>query len=216
MKLFLKNTLTPFHWILIYGFSLLLLRIIITGELYFIFLAWNLFLAAVPLWICKIIEKFHGNIGMGTVLLFAVWLLFLPNTFYVVTDLMHLQNSSGALLMLDVLLILSFALICLYLGFASLQKMNKIIIDSFHLRSLIFFNYSILILCSFGIYLGRFLRYNSWNIISNPKSLFLDCFNFLKYPMENKEVWIFTFGFGLFLISIHRLFNKTSYAIDQE
>lgn len=216
MKLFLKNTLTPFHWILIYGFSLLFLRIIITGELYFIFLVWNLFLAAVPFWISKMIKKYTSNAGIGTVLLFAVWLLFLPNTFYVVTDLMHLQNSSGAFLILDVLLILSFALICLHLGFASLQKMNEIITDRLYLRNLNFFNYSILVLCSFGIYLGRFLRYNSWNIINNPKNLFLDCFNFLKYPMENKEVWIFTLGFGLFLISLHSLFDKTSYAINQE
>lgn len=216
MKILLQNTHPLFNRMLIYAISLLLLRIIITGEFYFIFLIWNLFLAAVPLWVSRISEKYSSNNKYGAVLLFFVWLLFLPNTFYVITDLIHLKNSSSVYLMLDVLLIFSFAVLCCNLGFYSLNQINNIFRINFPKLNLNFFNYFVLILCSFGIYLGRFLRYNSWNIISNPKNLFFDCLNYFIYPVENIEVWIFTFGFGLFLISIKSLFEKTSYAINQK
>jgi len=207
---------TTSYQLLIYGISLLMIRIFLTGELYYIFLIWNLFLAAVPWWVSQIAEKYRDISVVGNLLLFAIWLLFLPNTFYVITDLIHLKNSTGFYLMLDILLILTFAFICVFLGYSSLNKMSKIIRERFPKINLNYFNYPVLILCSFGIYLGRFLRYNSWNIINNPRNLFLDCLNYLINPIENKEVWLFTFGFGLFLISLKSLFSYNKYAIKQK
>jgi len=202
--------------LLMYGVSLLMIRIFLTGEFYFTFLLWNLFLAAIPWLVSQIAEKYRDISVVGNLSLFAIWLLFLPNTFYVITDLIHLKNSTGFYVMLDILLILSFAFICVFLGYSSLNKVNKIVRGRFPEINLNYFNYSILILCSFGIYLGRFLRYNSWNIINNPRNLFLDCMNYLIHPIENKEVWLFTFGFGLFLISLKSLFKNTRYAIGQK
>lgn len=213
MNLFTMKTT---YKLLIYAISLLLIRIFLTGEIYYIFLLWNLFLAAVPWWISQIAEK-HTHLSIvGNLSLFALWLLFLPNTFYVITDLIHLKNSTGLYLMLDILLLLTFAFICVFLGYASLNKVNKIVTERFPKINLKYFNYSVLILCSFGIYLGRFLRYNSWNIVNNPRNLFLDCLNYLIHPIENKEVWLFTFGFGLFLISLKSLFKNTRYAIEKK
>lgn len=193
-----------------------MIRIFLTGELYYTFLLWNLFLAAIPWWISQIADKYKDLSVVGNLSLLAIWLLFLPNTFYVITDLIHLKNSTGLYLMLDILLILSFTFICVFLGYASMNRMNKIVWERFSKINMKYFNYSVLILCSFGIYLGRFLRYNSWNIRNNPKNLFLDCLNYLINPIENKEVWLFTFGFGLFLISLKSLFKNTKYAIGQK
>ena len=57
----------------------------------------------------------------------------------------------------------------------------------------------VIFLTGFGVYLGRFLRYNSWEILSNPKYLFIDILNIAIKPFSNQEAWLFTILFGLFL-----------------
>jgi len=75
----------------------------------------------------------------------------------------------------------------------------------------------VLILCGFGIYLGRVVRFNSWDLITNPLDLFSTIGLYLINPIEHKSVWMFTLGFGIFLnfsfflfrIWKHRLLTKS-------
>ena len=109
-----SNRLTIRRWLLIScSFSLLLLtfRIILTGRLSYIFLAWNLFLASVPYFISEWFGRHPQIVARRTrlIALLFVWLLFMPNSFYMLTDLFHLDNMDNGNPWFDLTLILSFA-----------------------------------------------------------------------------------------------------------
>jgi uncharacterized membrane protein len=139
---------------------------------------------------------------------FLVWLVFLPNAPYIVTDLIHIRVGNDALLWLDVLVVLSFALSGLFLFYLSIRDMEKLLIVKFKQTTVTTLSVTILCLCGFGVYLGRFLRYNSWEIISNPQILIADVFNILISPFQNSEAWLFTLGFGGFLMVGYWMFNN--------
>jgi len=63
-------------------------------------------------------------------------------------------------------------------------------------------------LSAFGVYIGRFLRYNSWEILSKPFQIFKAIFNMITQPIINQEVWLFTFSLSLFLWLGYFVFNK--------
>jgi uncharacterized membrane protein len=131
---------------------------------------------------------------------FLVWLAFLPNAPYIVTDLIHIRVGNDTLLWLDVLVVLSFALSGLLLFYLSLLDMQQLIKSKFKRIPIQTISIFILFLSSFGVYLGRFLRYNSWEIISNPQVLISDVFEIMVSPFQNVTAWLFTLGFGGFLV----------------
>tara|TARA_R110002050_G_scaffold295079_1_gene453537 strand:- start:5111 stop:5779 length:669 start_codon:yes stop_codon:yes gene_type:complete len=178
---------------------LLMIRMKLTHSFFYLFLVWNLFLAVIPYTITNYLVSIPKLNKIGFVLGFSIWLLFLPNAPYIITDLMHLKISTTHLLWLDILVIMAFAFNGLLLFYLSLIDMkNKL--TTYLNKSLT--NYTIigmLFLSAFGVYLGRFLRYNSWELLSNPKYLCIDIINIVVKPFENKEVWLFTILFGTFL-----------------
>ena len=90
---------------------LLLLRVYFTGSLFYGFLIWNLFLAAIPYFISSILSKTVWLKKQALVLLviLGVWLLFLPNAPYLITDLMHLRHAKSSLSWLDPFMLFAFA-----------------------------------------------------------------------------------------------------------
>lgn len=186
---------------------LLLFRIKYLKSFYFLFLIWNIILAIVPYAITMYL-KTRSFSKFSMVFWFGVWLLFLPNAPYIITDLLHLKVSSTSMLWLDVLVILSFALTGLLLFYLTLRDMTKIVGDYYPKLNMKWLTPVIFFLCAFGVYLGRFLRYNSWEIISNPLNLLSDIFEMIVYPSQNMQVWIFTIGFGLFIWTGYSLFNR--------
>ncbi|WP_100616240.1 DUF1361 domain-containing protein [Confluentibacter citreus] len=178
---------------------LLMIRMKLTHSFFFLFLIWNLFLAVIPFAITSYLISIPKLNKYGLLLWFSLWLLFLPNAPYIITDLLHLKISSNHFLWLDILVVTSFALNGLLMFFLSLSDMKEILgrtIIKKHLNLLYVF---ILFLCGFGVYLGRFLRYNSWEIIHNPIILLNDILNIMLQPDINSEAWLFTFIFGSFL-----------------
>ena len=176
---------------------LLMIRMKLHQSFYLLFLVWNLFLAIIPFAITTGLMS-KPKVGKLTLVVsFGVWLLFLPNAPYIVTDLLHLTRTDQQYLWLDILVIMSFAFNGLILFFLSLSDMEKLLKQ--HLKPKIVFPIllSIFGLTAFGIYLGRFLRYNSWEIINNPLGIFSDMFQLIFEP--NLEAWIFTLTFASFL-----------------
>lgn len=187
--------------------ALLGFRLNWSGNSKFVFLVWNLFLAAIPLGFAVLLSKVER--WRLAAPLISGWLLFFPNAPYVLTDLLHLRPRSGIPVWYDLLMLLSFALVSLWLGFQSLQLVQVWIArKSSALMAWSFVAVS-LFLSGFGIYLGRFLRWNSWDIVSNPVSLMGDIWERFADPLAHGQTWGVTLGFGGLLLVAY-LFWKFS------
>jgi uncharacterized membrane protein len=167
--------------------GLLAVRIDRVGEPAFVFLTWNLFLAWIPFVLSLCMAAVHGRGGPRPLLwvLGAGWLLFLPNAPYILTDFIHLGRMCGAPLWLDATLIGTFATTGLALGLGSLLVVHHIV----EARAGRVVGWAVavssLVLSAIGIYLGRFPRFNSWDVVSDPHSLVPVVLQRLADPLGN-------------------------------
>src|SRR5258705_1400165 len=171
-----------------------------TGSGYYRFLLGNLFLAFVPLLLStglRIAERVLLNwiIKIG---IFGLWLLFFPNAPYILTDILHLTRTSQAPPWYDLALLLSCSGTGLLMGYLSLIDMQGIVERSF--SSIVGWIFAVvsLVLSGFGIYLGRFLRWNSWDVLTSPMLVF-QLLNGLTHPFANAQPLSVTFIFGVIL-----------------
>ncbi len=185
----------------IFCFGLSLFRFYFTGNTMFLFLNWNLFLAAIP-WALSIFWNLsvHRSKSIFTfsLLLFS-WLLFFPNSPYILTDLIHLKQRGTFPVWYDLILILAFAWTGLAFGFYSLIEIESILRKKFNDNFIKVISTTLLFASAFGVYIGRFLRWNSWDIVSNPLELFYDITHRFIYPMEHPRTWGITIIIGIFL-----------------
>ncbi len=138
------------------------------------FLPWNLLLAWIPMAFAFVTYRFHVRGDRPNVLLgvcVVAWFFFFPNAPYIVTDFVHLRHRPPVPLWFDLLMIASFAWTGLCLGYLSLYLMQEIARARFGRWPSWGFVVVMLLLGSVGIYMGRFLRWNSWDVLSNPKGL---------------------------------------------
>lgn len=196
-----------FHLLISISFAIALLffRMKITNSHYFIFLIWNLFLAALPYCISQSIKN-NTWLQSSKILLylcFALWLLFLPNSPYIVTDLVHLDNGNSTLAWFDLFLVFVFAINGLILGLLSMLDMYQIISFSYSKKVAFITMIKISLLTGYGIYLGRFLRFNSWDIIMHPKFLLYQ----MAQSIHDPKMILMTFAFGGFIWILFTLMN---------
>lgn len=186
-------------------FFLSVFRVIESGTPYFLFLNWNLFLAIVPyLLTASISSQKRGKIQRLKIIgVSMVWLLFFPNAPYILTDLFHLRIETSVPKWFDLILIISFAWTGLLYGFLSLMKIEKLYTNFFTKRQVEWLSSSILFLASFGVYLGRYLRWNSWDVVNNPSSLLFDISDRVINPFEHPRTWGVTILFGILLNIIY-------------
>ncbi|WP_299767391.1 DUF1361 domain-containing protein [uncultured Dokdonia sp.] len=177
---------------------LLTMRIKITGSFHYLFLVWNLFLAFIPYGITFMVRSQKKWTYKSWMLLpiFSFWLVFLPNTPYLITDLQHLQHASQKMVWYDTLLLFSFAAYGLFIMTLTIQDMQIILSKKIANKWSLLVLISIFVLCGFGIYLGRFLRWNSWDIIQNPLALIEDIIMRIRHPFTYAKTWIVTFGYA--------------------
>ncbi|WP_417860195.1 DUF1361 domain-containing protein [Winogradskyella sediminis] len=194
------KTLSLITVALLFSSILLMVRMKLNKSYAFLFLIWNVFLAIIPYAITMYLNTTSKLSKLKLGFWFMAWLAFLPNAPYIVTDLIHIRIGNDALLWLDVLVVLSFALSGLLVFYISLLDMQTLVKSIFKTLPIEMMSIAILFLCGFGVYLGRFLRYNSWEIISGPQYLFIDILNIIITPFQHFEAWLFTFGFSAFLI----------------
>lgn len=182
---------------LVFTIILLVIRIILSGELTYIFLAWNLFLAWIPFAISqKLIEVKNP---WKVFLLTGCWLLFLPNAPYIITDFLHLKQRPPIAYWFDILILFSAALNGLLLGLASLITVERFLAARYGNRISGIIILCSFFLCAFGIYMGRYLRWNSWDILVNPGEIAGDIFDRLFNPFSYLKTWAVTLSFGSFL-----------------
>lgn len=183
---------------------LMLLRVKITHDIYLLFLIWNLFLAFLPYFFSsKLMETLPGTIQFYGLLI--LWLLFLPNSFYLITDFIHLHYVNRFQFVYDTVLLSSFTFAGFYSGIISMNQVHFLLEMKYTKQKTQIFIISISYLSAFGIYLGRILRFNSWDIITNPIHLLTTV---LETVFKTESI-IFTIVLGTFILLIYKLFIKT-------
>jgi uncharacterized membrane protein len=188
--------------------ALVLLRFGESGSTKFGGLIWNLFLAWIPFVLAVVVyDRWRRGRGRGSLFaLGALWLLFFPNAPYIVTDFVHLERTSDAPYWYDAVTVSAFAWTGVLLGFASLFLVQTVVRQWRGVVASWVFAAVALALGSLGIYLGRFLRLNSWDALEHPSVLPRIVHAVARDPFRYSEaigvtvLFTFALGFAYFLL----------------
>lgn len=176
-------------------------RFFITEQRVFIGLVWNLFLAWIPLVFALL--AIRARKGWLMALFTGLWLLFFPNAPYILTDIIHFYPRDHAPYWYDLVLILSFAWTGFLLGYLSLYILHKRIAKLFGAWVGWGFTLISLALASFGIYLGRFERFNSWDLVTAPGDLLADIYMRLSHPFDHLRTYGVSILFMALLLGLY-------------
>jgi|KBSMisStaDraftv2_1062788.scaffolds.fasta_scaffold02296_11 uncharacterized membrane protein len=173
-------------------------RIVYTGDIVFGFLIWNLFLAFLPYLFAMLLVNSERKKSKYQYLWIGLWLLFFPNAPYIITDLFHLQEREPVPLWYDTAMLFFTAWNGLLLGILSMMKVESFLTRKFGRRISFLLVSFCFFACGFGIYAGRFLRWNSWDLLISPKELITDLAPRIVHPTHHYGTWGMTLLFGLF------------------
>lgn len=150
------------------------------------FLLWNLFLAWIPYLAALRFERLQAARAGSRALLvwFGVWLAFLPNAPYILTDFIHLEHRPPVPVWYDMVLLFSYACTGMALGVFSLYEIHLALRRQFSEKTAHLIIIGATVLAGFGVWLGRFLRWNSWDILANPAGLLRDILQTLASRYE--------------------------------
>ena len=168
-------------------------------------LIWNLFLAWIPFVLAYVAYALSWRrvwLYFAIPIFAFLWLIFYPNAPYILTDLQHLnQTTTSAPLWFDVILLVWFSWTGMLLGLISLYLMHEIVHRLFGRWPGWVFVLIISGLSSAGIYVGRFLRWNSWDILQNPSELAMDILGLAIDP--SLRLLAFTTLFAVFFLFVY-------------
>ena len=192
---------SPLLALVVWCCVLLVVRFWYSGSTVRGYLLWNLFLAIVPVVSAaglRLVARRPG-ITVVKVAVFCVWLAFLPNAPYLVTDLKHLTFYPPIPLWFDVALFASFAATGVLLAYASVADIEVVAGSRFGRTVGSAVAVGSLLLCGVGVYVGRFLRWNSWDILTAPGSIAWQVVHHVVHPMSHTLTWEVSaiYGIGL-------------------
>ena len=182
------------------------------------YLLWNLFLAWIPLLLSFYLKKILAKKAWSSyeaMFVSLLWVLFIPNSFYMLSDYIHLNNFTGNNLLFNITFFSEIIITALMLGFFSVRIIEFEIKNRFSkvwsrlIIALIF------LISSFGIYVGRDLRWNSWDIFINPGALLLDVFNHLSNPSNYATILTVVFPFFILIASFYYLIVNFSQKLNK-
>lgn len=215
IKIYRRESLVAISSCIAIG-GMLAIRLVETGNNTYWFLIWNIFLAWTS-WVLSIgfISFVNKKVNRAMLATLAIaWLLFLPNAFYVATDVVHLaylngierteysdllfSNDPAALqITFDSVLILLAVWVSWFFGIASMLRMHKWANGVTTNAKAAACASVVLLASSFAIYLGRFPRFNSWDVIGSPLSLASDIIQIFIDPAGNSLAYVVT---GLYFL----------------
>lgn len=189
-------------------YAMVAVRVAYSGSPHYGALVWNLFLAWIPcLLALAVYDGFRRGAARFPLLAGGVlWLLFFPNAPYIVTDLKHLRTWEGAPIWFDVVLVSAAAWAGLALGFISLYLMQTVVRRLVGAVNAWLFVLVVLSLSSFGIYLGRFQRWNSWDVFTSPGRMAHNIWPHVAQPHEHPRTVAVTILFTAFLGATYLVF----------
>lgn len=176
-------------------------RIAWTGNVRYTFLLWNLFLAWLPLFFAMLASELSrrgGRHGWRFAGLTAAWLAFFPNAPYIFTDLIHLTRDFYRFFWVDLSLLLLCALTGFLLGFVSLYLMQAVVTRLFGRMLGWCFVALVAALTGFGTSLGRFMRFNSWDVLKRPLTLSKSIGAWVANPASDPSGLAFAMFFAAF------------------
>lgn len=184
----------------IFACGLLAVRIWFSREPTYVFLTWNLFLAWMPHVLSGLAAYAHQRRRWGMLLLLGgLWLLFFPNAPYILTDFLHLTQRAPIPLWYDMLLLAAFSWSGIFLALASLSTMHGIVKRHSGQVGGWLFAGATLVLGGLGVYVGRFLRWNSWDVFLSPTAVLADVAVRLLHPLAHRQTYAVTVLFSAFL-----------------
>jgi uncharacterized membrane protein len=198
--------------------TLVAARVEYSDTLRYIGLLWNLFLAWIPFMLAYLAYAFSWKKKLLYLVLPVtafLWLIFFPNAPYILTDLQHLaRRSASAPLWYDVIVMVWFSWTGLLLGLVSLYLMHDIVHRAFgRLPGWAF----VLIasgLSSFGVYLGRFVRFNSWDLLNDPKEVAVTVLGLVIDP--SSRVIAFTVLFAVFYLFVYLTLYSFAHLVQEK
>lgn len=184
------------------------LRLVGADNFRYWFMLWNLLLAWVaPLIAWWLVRRLRSgkwrtwqNIGLT-----LLWLGFLPNSFYMVSDLIHVQQTGEISVYFDTVLFVSFVLNGFVAGFIGIMLVHREILRRVSaLRAWLVLTL-VFVLSGYAIYLGRVLRWNTWDGLFQPAALLFDVSDNILNPLAHPQAFVVTFSFAL-LIGVFYVF----------
>jgi uncharacterized membrane protein len=133
----------------------------------------------------------------------VLWLIFLPNAFYMISDFIHLTNIDMQQLLFNTVMFTSFIYIGVLLGFTSLYLVQQELAKRFSPRATTIMVGFLLFICSFAIYIGRDLRWNTWNVFTDPAGILFEVSTRLLHPSQYSQVLLVALPFFALLISMY-------------
>lgn len=178
---------------------------------HYAYLVWNLTLAWVPLLMALLLHvrlrhKLWSSwecIGLS-----LAWLLFLPNSFYLITDFIHLRDTTRVDVLYDALTFTSFIYTGVILGYASLYVVHRQLIRRLGRVRAWWWVQAVLVLCSGAIYIGRDLRWNSWDVITNPGGLLFDVADRVQHPAAYPQMLLIIVTVFVLLSVVYTVLHK--------
>jgi uncharacterized membrane protein len=190
----------------LFASALVLVRVVLSGQHFYLFLGWNLILAWIP-YLCSLAMAGQRS-RWSRRALFAVWLAFFPNAPYIVTDFVHFRNNTAFVWWFDLAMLASFACTGLLLAVISLRMMQDVVQRATNWATGWAFVIATAGLSGLGIYLGRFLRWNSWDILLQPRALSFDLMAQLHTPYLYPRIIGVTIVFAALLLFCYGTFIK--------
>lgn len=190
------------------GVSIILFIIgaVVNHSTQFSYLLWNLFLAWLPLvLVIFLIRSLRTHLWSGwpPFALTLLWLILLPNSFYMISDFVHIQDVVRHNLLYDVVMFTSFIFTASLVGYCSLYLVHAQLQKRLGLKYSSLVVAAVLFLCSFAIYLGRDLRWNSWDVLINPAGILFDVSDHLIHPFQHGAMFSMTLSFFVLLGSLY-------------
>ena len=190
------------------------------GNGNYYYLITNLILAWIPLFISYgLVVNLRKNDWDNwlSVILSILWLIFLPNAFYMITDFIHIQDVSSSHVVYFAVSFASVIFNGVMVGFVSLYLIHEELkkrVENIKAGILIGL---VLLICSLGVYLGRDLRWNSWDVVTNPTGILIDFTQRLTTPSDWGSILGTSGALFIFLSSIYLLsFSAIRYISERE
>lgn len=194
-------------------------RVVHAGELKYWWIPANLVLAWFPFVLAVLTQALYAGFRTGRPLaVFAagLWLLFLPNAPYVVTDLQHYRPTPLVPGWYDGAMLGAFVTTGVLSSVVSLYIMQSVVAGATNTVFSWVFVLGVLPLCGFGIYLGRVLRWHSWHVITAPVALLRDVIDVLRYPALHSEAYYMTAVFAALFAATYTLFYSFAAGISSQ